>query len=314
LLEYVELCDFQRHERLRVDFAPGVTTLCGPTDAGKTAVFRAVRWVCLNLPAGGRLTRHGAARCKVALGVDGRKVARVRGDRENLYRLDGEDYRAFGQGVPPEIAKLLGLDAVNFARQFDAPFFLTMPAPEVSRQLNAVVDLGVIDGTLAAAASKAKAAQAELLRGQISLSEATSEADSLDYVNKLSHDLTVCEALEDRIADKAAERASVAKCLENARRAAEQVDRVAEPLKRGSAALADAAKTADCLRDARKRRDGLSAALARAQRAGEQCRAISKSLSTARKALAELSETCPLCGAKSPAGPASSPCSAATCT
>jgi exonuclease SbcC len=297
LLEYVELCDFQRHERLRVDFAPGVTTLCGPTDAGKTAVFRAVRWVCLNLPAGGRLTRHGAARCKVALGVDGRKVARVRGDRENLYRLDGEDYRAFGQGVPPEIAKLLGLDAVNFARQFDAPFFLTMPAPEVSRQLNAVVDLGVIDGTLAAAASKAKA-----------------EADSLDYVNKLSHDLTVCEALEDRIADKAAERASVAKCLENARRAAEQVDRVAEPLKRGSAALADAAKTADCLRDARKRRDGLSAALARAQRAGEQCRAISKSLSTARKALAELSETCPLCGAKSPAGPASSPCSAATCT
>jgi DNA repair exonuclease SbcCD ATPase subunit len=153
------LKNFQGHKRLKIEFDPGITTIVGRTDAGKSAVFRAVRWLCLNLfPSDG--IRHGAKEAMVILRLSsGEKIVRKKG-RVNLYKVNGKPFRSFGAKVPEKIADLLNLNEINFQRQHDSPFWLSESAPEVSRQMNRVIDLSVIDSSMAHAARFVREAKA----------------------------------------------------------------------------------------------------------------------------------------------------------
>jgi DNA repair protein SbcC/Rad50 len=142
--------DFQAHQRLAVEFSPSITTIKGPTDVGKSAILRALRWVCLNDldgPAEAYI-RDGAKSASVRI-LTGEKdeITREKG-RANTYTLNDEEYKAVGSTVPDEIAGTLRLSPLNFQGQYAAPFWFSESAPEVSRQLNAVVDLSIIDTTL----------------------------------------------------------------------------------------------------------------------------------------------------------------------
>lgn len=158
----LKLCDFQAHEERLVQFGRGITTIKGPTDVGKSAVIRALRWLCLNDFAGDDFIREGAKSANVELIVREDKkniIVRHKG-RHNLYTLDGEEYKAFGQGgVPDEIRKLLNLSEINFQGQHDSPFWFNESAGEVSRRLNAVIDLSVIDSSLSYIAAQVRLAQ-----------------------------------------------------------------------------------------------------------------------------------------------------------
>jgi len=149
MFETLRIQNFQRHTKLRIDFDPAITCIVGPTDAGKSAVLRALRWVCTNQPGGAAFIRDGATGATVRLTVDGTCVRRVRGGDRNEYFLAGWRFAAFGRAVPDEILDHLNLGPTTWQGQHDAPFWLADSPGEVSRQLNAVIDLGVIDDKLA---------------------------------------------------------------------------------------------------------------------------------------------------------------------
>lgn len=134
---------------MEVELSPTITSLQGPTDVGKSSVLRALRWACLNDLAGNDFIQEGADAAAVMVTfVSGEKqhtVTRSKGARENLYGLNGDKYRSFGAGVPESIAALLDLNEINFQGQHDAPFWFNETAGEVSRRLNAVIDLSIID-------------------------------------------------------------------------------------------------------------------------------------------------------------------------
>lgn len=141
--------NFQPWEKLRIDFDAGVTSFVGPSDVGKSAVFRALRWVAQNTPQGIAFIREGQPGATVRLEIDDHSIVRKRGRTgDNLYLMGGSEFKAFGTGVPDAIAKVLNVSDVNFQSQHDSSFWLSQSAGEVSRQLNAVVDLSVIDSTL----------------------------------------------------------------------------------------------------------------------------------------------------------------------
>ena len=144
----ITLKNFQAHAQLKLVLEQGITTITGPTDAGKSAIIRALRWICLNDVAGDAFIRDGAKEAEVVLSIDKHEVIRKRG-RGNLYELDGKVFEAFGQDVPSDIAKVLRLSPLNFQQQHDSPFWFCETAGEVSRQLNDIVDLSVIDTALA---------------------------------------------------------------------------------------------------------------------------------------------------------------------
>jgi DNA repair protein SbcC/Rad50 len=154
MVESLVLSNFQAHTDLRIDLDPCVTVVVGPSDRGKSAILRALRWLCLNQPSGEAFVRDGARQASVEVVVDGEHVIRARGKGQNEYRLYQPDapkfFKALGTGnVPPEVAALLNVGQINFQGQHDSPFWFGETAGEVSRQLNQIINLGVIDDVLA---------------------------------------------------------------------------------------------------------------------------------------------------------------------
>lgn len=177
----LQVRNFQALRRLTLELGQLATTIVGSTDKGKSAILRALKWLCLNRPAGEAFIRYGAGYTEVELDIDGHTVVRRRGDH-NMYCLDDEEYMSFRDGVPEPIADLLRVDDVNFQGQHDAPFWFADKPGDVSKQLNQIINLGVIDDTIKAVATKVRNAKATYGVSRDRLDEARTERDRLAWV------------------------------------------------------------------------------------------------------------------------------------
>ncbi len=197
MLERMFAKDFQCHEFLGIAFDPKVTCLIGPSDVGKSAVLRAIRWVAFNRPLGDACVREGAERSTVKLLVDGRTIRRRRGKGINSYELDKQRFEAFGNNVPEQVENLLNLSDANVQGQHDPSFWFSLSPPEVARQLNQVVDLDVMDAVVARVAARVRSVGAE--QGVVAkrLTEAQGELEGLSYVPEVEKVIEKLEALEE---------------------------------------------------------------------------------------------------------------------
>lgn len=232
MIRRIRIINFQRHRNLKIRLDPRITTIVGPSDAGKSAVLRALRWVCLNEPRGDKFIRKGAKRASVIIKVDGHKLARSRGDG-NTYTLDGEKYQALGNGVPKEIASLLNVSDLNFQKQIASPYLFSVTPGEVSRQLNGIVDLSVIDTTLANLSQMLRRARSEMDVVTDRLKDAREEVKSHLSAREMDKALKRCERLDRRAARTALRASRLNDLLSKAREAKETASR----LSRGSAML-----------------------------------------------------------------------------
>lgn len=148
MFESLTIQNFQSHVKAKIRFDEAITTIIGSSDKGKSAILRALRWVCLNQPAGDSFRKHGTSLTKVTLRVDGHKIVRLRGARKNQYIVDGKVLEAFRATPPDEVLEILKVSSHNFQRQHEAPFWFSLTPGEVSRQLNSIVDLSIIDTTI----------------------------------------------------------------------------------------------------------------------------------------------------------------------
>ncbi len=147
-MKKLSIQNFQAHEDLEIEFGQ-ITTIIGPSDAGKSSILRALKWLMRNEPRGTGFIRDGEHTATVSLEIDDHAIVRQRrGESNNLYQMDGDDFKAFGNDVPTNIANALNVSPLNFQGQHDAPFWFTETAGEVSRRLNQIVDLSQIDSTL----------------------------------------------------------------------------------------------------------------------------------------------------------------------
>lgn len=161
MIERLSIRNFQSHQKLVLELDPNITTIVGPSDIGKSAVFRAVRWVVFNRPQGEAFLRDGSSVVKAFLTVDGSKVGRTKGTQRNAYSLGDRTLKAFGSAVPEEVQTLLNMNEVNFQQQHDAPFWFCLTPGQVSRELNKIVNLDAIDTALSRIASKLREKRAE---------------------------------------------------------------------------------------------------------------------------------------------------------
>ena len=195
MIEELRIQDFQAHKKRRIIFDDGVTTIVGPSDVGKSAIIRALAWVSSNSIMGAAFIREGAKQATVELKVDGQKITRVRGKSTNTYQLDDEDFKAFGNGVPASISELMQLDSVNFQGQHDSPFWFAETAGEVSRQLNRVINLEIIDDALAHAGQVYRNARSTFDMVAKRRGDAKAALSELDFVPQMESGL---RSLEDQ--------------------------------------------------------------------------------------------------------------------
>ena len=153
MLKSLKIRNFQSHKKLDLYFGK-VTSIIGPSDIGKSAVLRALLWIMENHPTGDAFIKDGTEKASVQLIADDSTIKRKRSKSQNLYTLNKEEFYAFGNKVPDPISNLFNIGDINVQRQHDSPFWFSISAGEVSRQLNSIVDLGIIDKTLATIASE----------------------------------------------------------------------------------------------------------------------------------------------------------------
>lgn len=139
MITRIEIQNFQSHRNTVLEPGPGgqLTVVTGPSDSGKTAVLRALRWLYYNVPQGTDFIRAGCTFAKVIVTLaDGTEVERFRTPSKNQYviRRPGAEpqvYEGFGSTVPLEVQEALGVRPVtigdleltlNLAEQLDGPF------------------------------------------------------------------------------------------------------------------------------------------------------------------------------------------------
>ncbi|WP_096435336.1 AAA family ATPase [Alteribacter populi] len=140
-IERMRLENFQSHLDTTLEFDERLNVIVGPSDSGKTAVLRALRWILYNQPRGSDFLRVSADYVRVtALFNDGTKIVREKTASKNRYRLTRPNeeelvLEGFGVHVPEEILAAhqmygLRLDSehtlsLQVAEQLDGPFLLS---------------------------------------------------------------------------------------------------------------------------------------------------------------------------------------------
>jgi len=133
----IKIQNFQKHKEFNLNIDHPITLIVGETNAGKSAILRAIKWLVTNRPLGDAFRRKGGREVKVEIEVGGNqrnsfsgylpdKVIRLKSKGRNEYWLNDIKFEAVGTDVPKEIQEVLNLNPeVNFQDQFDAPFLLS---------------------------------------------------------------------------------------------------------------------------------------------------------------------------------------------
>ncbi|KKN88302.1 hypothetical protein LCGC14_0248640 [marine sediment metagenome] len=189
MITKIGIRNFQCHRSLTIDLDEFVTVIVGPSDSGKSAIIRAIRWLCLNQPSGDSFICDGTDSVTARMKVDGRTVTRHRDKSDNLYKLGKDEFKSFGSSVPAPIERLLNIGPVNFQQQHDPPYWLSNSAGQVSRELNAIVNLEVIDSVLSAVAKQITKSRNEVGFIEERLSKAETEVKDTEWAEDAESDL-----------------------------------------------------------------------------------------------------------------------------
>lgn len=148
MLSKIMINNFQSHEKSELIFTPGVNVITGSSDSGKSAILRAIQWLCTNRPLGNSFIQWGSKKCMVEFQTNDLLVGRSKTKSENFYHFNGADLLA-GTEVPMEIKnKLKIIPSINFQAQIGKPFLLADSPGEVAQFFNDVAGLDDIDLSL----------------------------------------------------------------------------------------------------------------------------------------------------------------------
>ena len=294
MFKTLRLKNFQCHKTLTIDFDEYVSVVCGASDIGKSAILRALRWLCLNKPSGSGFLRSGAKGVSVRLCTESGLVKRLRSRQRNEYLYRDQAYRSLGAGgVPEGITLLLNVSEDSFQLQHDPPYWLSESPGQVAKNLNRIVDLSLIDSTLANLASELRKAKIKVEVSEQRLTSCTEQLSTLTWVQEANGQLTVLESMEVRLQQKRSRiaqiEAGLAKVL--------GIDQALQNAARVHREAVSMIRLGDRVLDLRTRREQLQETLNRCSSWERQERQIRQELTEVNGRLESLSGSlCPVCG------------------
>ena len=195
MLSKLQIKNFRKNEELEVELEP-ITVFRGPSGTGKSSVVGALKWLVFNTPAGKDFIHWDHNFSVVRLTEGKNQITRKRSSKENYYRINKQKkLKAFGAGVPDSVSNLLNISPLNFHRQQAGPFWFRETAGEVSRQLNAVVNLDLIDTTLSNLDKQKRDTNSEKKVIEQRIKEAKIQKKKLRYIFDIHKKLEALELL-----------------------------------------------------------------------------------------------------------------------
>lgn len=293
MLEKLVLQSFQAHRKLVITFDPHLTTIVGNSDVGKSTVIRALRWLCTNQiePNAEAAIHWDYEGTRVRLIVDGHSITRSRIKGDNRYTLDGAVFKAFGASVPDRISDLLNIGDENFQQQLDQHFWFADTPGQVSKALNRIVNLEVIDRTQANIAADLRKARTVVEVSEQRLAEARAAKKELRYVPYLSDQLREVEELEQWVDDARSQIELLKDAVTESKRLELTQQKAAYCAKIG----ADLLDVQDRLIEAQAEQAHLGGTLETIKQHQIHHNRLTKELNAAKKELAKW-QKCPTCG------------------
>ena len=205
MLQTIQIHNFQSHENSQLDLSPGINTLVGDSDCGKSAVMRAILWAITNSPQGDAYVsdwtktpkgkQMSGAATYVAIDTNPQNdrgkfsVVRKRSPEFNGYEVfDGSDntqFEALRTDVPREVSKCFNIGPVNIQRQMDPPFLIASTPGEAARFINQLVNLTDIDEAQTEINSLGRSCSADIRAATASLEKAEDLVKGMDWVDRL---------------------------------------------------------------------------------------------------------------------------------
>ncbi|HYF78693.1 MAG TPA: AAA family ATPase [Symbiobacteriaceae bacterium] len=163
--------NFQSHARSELTFGRGLNVIIGPSDNGKSAILRAIRWALYNEPRGSEFVRSGARECRVTVTMsDGAEVVReltltksgAPSRNRYLVKAAGADefqvFEGFGTEVPLEVIRAHGMPQVlldtdkrvvlSFGSQLEGPFLMAESGSLRARAIGRLLGVHVVDAAM----------------------------------------------------------------------------------------------------------------------------------------------------------------------
>lgn len=183
--------NFQSHSRSELAFDPGLNVIVGPSDNGKSAVLRALRWALYNEPRGSEFVRSGARECTVTVTMsDGAVIERYiqltksgtpARNRYTVTMPGGEPqvFEGFGVDPPKEVLTAHAMAKVKldtdkdvvlgFGNQLEGPFLMAETGSFRARAIGRLLGVHVVDAATRSSQKDLRAARtnAERLGGEV---------------------------------------------------------------------------------------------------------------------------------------------------
>lgn len=167
-IQEVTIEGYQSHTNSTFCLSPGLTVITGPSDAGKTAIIRALRWFAFNEPTGEAFLhtirnpdgsiKEAVDQVKVSVTFDnGITITKTRRKGKTTYTHSAFPTAWEKAEIPPEIKETLGLvkqqygdfeTCLNFAFQLDAPFMLSESASVGAKVLGKLAGTEIVDKSI----------------------------------------------------------------------------------------------------------------------------------------------------------------------
>lgn len=204
---------YQSHTASAFQLGPGLNVITGPSDAGKTAILRALRWVAFGEPSGEAFVNEaiGEATVIVKLG-SGLIITKNRRKGKTTYILQtdpGDEGTKFEKAeVPEEVKAALGITkqsfgdfvtSLNFAYQLEAPFLLSEPPSTGAKVLGKLAKVEPVDGAIKDTAKDTYAARQKRSQAEKNVERTEEQLKEFAELDKLKDQLDACEYIVKEI-------------------------------------------------------------------------------------------------------------------
>ncbi|AYP68402.1 exonuclease [Bacillus phage vB_BboS-125] len=244
----VSIQGFQSHTGSFLQLGPGLNVITGPSDSGKTAVIRAVRWVAFGEPSGDAFVNEKTGEALVAIQMDnGVTITKRRKSKKTTYLLQadpGDEGQLFEKAeVPEEVKVALGINkqtfgdfvtALNFAFQLEAPFLISETASAGAKILGKLAGTEEVDGAIKDVSKDTYQARQERSQAEKDIAEVNGQL--LEFAG-LEQEKQLLETIEYLLGEVEAD----VNNLENLKQQQADLDTIKESLHRAAERLAQLA-------------------------------------------------------------------------
>lgn len=213
-IQEVTIEGYQSHTNSTFRLSPGLTVITGPSDAGKTAIIRALRWFAFNEPTGEAFlhtirnpdgsVKEAVDQVKVSVTFDnGITITKTRRKGKTTYTHSAFPTAWEKAEIPPEIKETLGLvkqqygdfeTCLNFAFQLDAPFMLSESASVGAKVLGKLAGTEIVDKSISEVNKKTHQTRSEISYADKQIGEIDVSLTEYFDLDRFDAELKIAEA------------------------------------------------------------------------------------------------------------------------